>query len=75
MTIHQHFFDGASVEGCCGSGMVLMINKKHILKLWMGSGKGSNTMVELLRLWGFLHFATQNGIVSLKIYGDSKVII
>ena len=63
------------MDGCCGSGMVLMLNKDHIFNLWMGGGKGSNTRVELMGLWGVLKFDALNGIVSLTFFGNSKVII
>ena len=58
----------------CRSGMGIMIRKDHIFKLWMGSGKGNNTKVELIRLWGVIHFVDSIGIDSIKILGDSKVI-
>ena len=37
------YFDGSSVEGSCGSGMVVCLNEDHYLNLWMGGGMGSNT--------------------------------
>ena len=48
------FFYGYSVDGYYGGGMLIMIKKDHIFKLWMGSGKGSNTKAEWLGLWEVL---------------------
>ena len=41
----------------------------------MGGALGTNTMVEVLSLWGLLHFVSLNGIYDISIYGDSKIII
>ena len=41
----------------------------------MNVGMGSNNCVELLALWGLLHFANLSGIVIQCIMGDSKVTI
>ena len=41
----------------------------------MNVGSGSNNHVELLALWGLLHFVNLRGIGLQLIMGDSKVII
>ena len=45
------YFDGASSNGYCGCGMILMLNNYHFFRLWMGGGKGRNTRDELLDLY------------------------
>ena len=69
------FFDGSSMNGLCGSGMMVKLNESHWFNLWMGGGHGNNTKAELLGLWGAMFFANKCGIDSLNIYGDSKIII
>jgi len=41
----------------------------------MGCGAGTNTRAKLLVLWGLLRFASNIGIVSIQVFGDSKVIV
>jgi len=69
------YFDGAALLGQCGGGMCLNLNQSHSFHLWMGSGTGTNTRAKLLALWGLLRFATNIGIVSIQVFGDSKVIV
>ena len=61
--------------GKCGGGMFLRINEDHNFKLWMSCGSGTNSRGELMALWKLLQFASLNGIVSLHVFGDSRVII
>ena len=61
--------------GSSGARMYMRINEDHNFKLWMSYGLGTNSRVELLTLWGLLQFTLLNGIVSIQILGDSKVII
>ena len=68
-------FYGLEQKGMCGGGIYLKINASHYYKNWLGCGIGTNTKVELLPLWGSLNFASKIGIVSIQIFGDSKVIV
>ena len=54
---------------------MLVISKEHFLYICMGCGLGKNTRVELLSLFGLLHFASLIGILDINICGDSKVIL
>ena len=49
------FFNGAEQEGLYGVGIVVRFNSKHVVNLWMGASKGTNTKV--LVLWGLLWFS------------------
>ena len=37
------FFDGAALNGACGAGIVIMIDKDIIFKGWLKVGIGTNT--------------------------------
>ena len=66
-------FDKA--KGACSACMYLKINDDHNFSMWMRCGLGSNTNVELLSLWRLLLFASMNGIVIMKVLGDSKIVV
>ena len=51
------FFDGASTYGSYGAGFSLCIGLSHFFHVKIGCGKGTNTRVELLALWGISHIA------------------
>ena len=55
--------------------MVHSLNKEHYFTLSLGVGKGINTKVEMLILWGLLQFSSLIGILDICIFGDSKLII
>ena len=59
-------FNGSSVDGKCGSGMVIKINDSHFFNRWMGSGVRSNTRTELLGMWGVLFFAEKKMVLTLS---------
>ena len=39
------FFDGATLDGVCGAGMVVMMARDYCIHLCMSAGKGSNNRV------------------------------
>ena len=55
--------------------MVVRMDQYYYFNLCMVGGVGSNIKAELLDLWGVLFFAVKNGIDSINIFGDSKVIV
>ena len=72
------FFDGASAgnPGHIGIGFVVFSEKNT--KIFSESqyiGIGTNNEAEYQALIGLLKFAVENGIKSLTVYGDSKLII
>ena len=69
------YFDGASSNGEFSCGMILFLNNDHFFNPCLGGGLVSNTKVELLSLFGLLHFASLIGILDINICGDSQVII
>lgn len=69
------FFDGASSENNCGARFTISCGKEYTLKFRLACGPGTNTKAELLGLWGFLKVALLCGMDSLRIFGDSLVII
>ena len=69
------YFDGDQKNGLCGGGMLIKIKDKHIIKLKIGTGKGSNTILELIYSWGLLWFSILRGFLLTEVYGDSKIII
>ena len=69
------FFYGSSMEGKCGSGMVVKMNDNHFFNLWMGSRIRSTTRVEMMRMWGVLFFADRIGIDSINTIDDLKILI
>ena len=71
--LETQYFVGYSIEGNCGSGMVVSLNENHVFNIWMGGGWGRNTKVKLISMWGVLFFAKSCGIDSIKIMGDSKM--
>ena len=61
------YFDGASMNGLCGCGVILMLNSDGLFRLSMRGGNGSNTRSQLLGLWGILKFDSLNDITSLYL--------
>jgi ribonuclease HI len=41
---------------------------------YFGGGKGTNTKVEIIALWGLLWLARKLKLDNLQVLGDSKVI-
>lgn len=69
------FFDGASYEHKGGAGFTIRCGLDYLLKFRLACGVATNTKAELLGLWGVLKVAAICVIDSLKVYGDSMVII
>ena len=59
----------------CGVGLVLKLDNSHVYELMLGEGLGKNSRWKLLGLFGLLLFANMHKISSLKVFGDSKVIV
>ena len=69
------YFDGATKDGFYAAGVALMINNIHSFKFKLHCGIGTNMKAELLALWCLCKVATVFGIVSLQVFGDSRVTI
>ena len=71
------FFDGASQYGGrrCGAGSLLISPELGKFSIIWNCGVGTNSRAELLALWSLLSFASNLGISSLQIVGDSKLIV
>ena len=48
---------------------------KALVTNYPNYGAGTNTRSEVLALWLLLHFAHMLGLNTMKIYGDSKLVI
>ena len=69
------YFDGATMNGICACGVLIIpCEYQHIQISWNG-GKGSNNKVEAIALVGLLSFSDFLNIQGLHIFGDSMVII
>lgn len=78
MDDHCLFFDGASKgnPGVVGSGVVLLRpGGSSELRFHWGLGIESNNRAEALALWQGLNLAINRNILSLSIFGDSRLII
>ena len=53
----------------------MFLNESHSFEFSLGAGKCTNTKAELVGLWALLHIAQMMGIPTLKVFGDSSVII
>ena len=69
------FFHKYSKDGLCTAGMVLKIKPDHHIHLLMGAGVGSNTKVGIISLWALLLVTRKKGILNVKIWRDSRVMI
>jgi hypothetical protein len=71
------YFDDASQTNnqICGGGATLYLSNKHLFKIKMGLGPGTNNYVELLALKLLLQFVGEKGVQNLQIFGDSKNVI
>lgn len=71
------FVDGAAQgdPSLCGVGAVLYLEEGHSLRARWSLGEGTNNKAELVALYMLLLLATENGIRSLQVFGDSSVII
>ena len=69
------FFDGAAKDGLCAVGVALLIHNFHIFKFKLHFGTGANMKDELLALWCLCKVVIVFGIVSLQVFGDSRVTI
>ena len=69
------FFDGASAKNVGGVGYCVFLNESHSLEFALGAGNCTNTKAELVGLWALLHTTQMMGIPTLKVFGDSLVII
>ena len=54
-------FDGTASSGLCGGSIMIRFHVRKYCMLWIGCGPGTNIQVELLALWGLLHFASIKG--------------
>ena len=75
---HCLFFDGASkgnpgVAG--GGGVLLRLGGSSELRFHWGLGIESNNRAEALALWQGLNLAINRNILSISIFGDSRLII
>lgn len=59
---------------CCRC-LSFFINQEHYFYLKLNTGSSTNTKAELLALCFLLKFGIATGLPTLKIYGDSYVII
>ena len=69
------FLYGIVTHGRGGAGVVLYISKTHFFHLKIGCGSSTNTIAELLSLWGLLYIAYVMGLPQVKVFGDSNIII
>ena len=69
------FFDGASTKNIGGIGFCLYLNESHSFDFAMGARLCTNTKAELVGLWALLLTTQMMGIPTLKVFGDSSVII
>ena len=69
------YFDGATKDGFCGAGVALKFNNINSFNFKLHYGTCTNMKAELLALWCLCKFARVFGIVTLQVYGDSKVTI
>ena len=58
-----------------GIGFSLHLNESHSFEFDVGVGLCTNTKVELVGIWALLLTTQMMGIPSLKVFGDSSVII
>ena len=75
---HFLFFDGASKgnPGVAGSGgVILRPGGSSELRFHWGLGIESNNRAEALALWQGLNLAINRNILSLSVFGDSRIII
>ena len=64
-----------SRTGCVGMICFIWKVKLIIISYGMGFGKGTNMMVDILYLWGFLWSVRRLHVLHIHIIGDSKVIV
>ena len=78
--IHQYngvigFFYGAAKVGHCTTGRVLFLNDSHGFTFRLHCGSGSNMKDEFLALRCICKVDSIFCIVTLMVYGDSRVTI
>jgi len=69
------FIDRVAASGSCGVCIVLKLKSSHFFKIHLVIGIGTNIKVEMIGLWGLLHFTLRPHIYDLMVVGDSKVIL
>ena len=69
------YFYGVATFGRGGAGIILYISKTHFFHSKFGCGRSTNTIEELLALWGLLFLASTMGLPKLMLFGDSRIII
>ena len=69
------FFYGVEQEGVYGAGILIKLSPYFEVKGWIKDGRGTNSIAELLALWGILFMAKHCRITDVLIVGDSKVMI
>lgn len=69
------FFDGVAVDHICAAGFTIKCGQSLVLKFHLNGGMGTNTKVKLLGFWGILKVALLCGLDTIRIFGDSSVII
>ena len=55
--------------------MVILLNSSHKFNFKLNSGSSTNMKAELLAQWCLCKIATIFGVVTLQVYGDSRVMI
>ena len=53
----------------------MFLNETHSFEFAMGMGRCTNTKAELVGLWALLLITQMMGIPTLRVFGDSSVII
>jgi len=69
------FFDGVEQLGLCGCGVYIIVNESSQFFIHWNGERGSNNKVEAMALAGLLFFCSFLNILSVSIFGDSKVIV
>ena len=71
------FFDGSSHEKqltCWGEGCLFLSNS-HFFHLSASQGRGCNNFVELMPLKLLLLFVVEKNCHTLKVFGDSMIVL
>ena len=55
--------------------MFFLVSDTQYFHIKSGAGRGANMRAKLLSLWGLLFFASQKGIKSLMVDGNSNIIV
>ena len=69
------YFDGSSHHAYYGAWKIIIVNRFLKYHLWMGYGEGTIKWEEMMALWALLIFTSNKNILSLQVFGHSKVIV